>query len=279
MKYEMLHDLAMQERLYPALIFYGADLEERQQKATELARVLLCEVDDDRPCGHCKHCRRIAWPASTEEKFHPDFHVLVRDLRTSTSADATKRFLNPAYSAPFEARGQVFVVSEAETLTAGAADALLKLLEEPPTASPRHFILLSAGRLDLLPTLRSRSMSVFLGQKTPLDEDEVETVSAAFGGAFDAFLRGRSAIDLLAAAEALGKVKGWDDPRARRPWAVAAASVMRYLERTHVPPDIHRALLDYAHAILGSAHWRMRGITAPRLLEGLLSRHLGSARV
>ena len=90
MKYDMLRDLAIQDRLYPSLIFYGADLAERQQRAIELGRVLLCEKDAERPCGSCRHCRRVAWPASKDEKFHPDFHVLERDLRTSTSAQPVK---------------------------------------------------------------------------------------------------------------------------------------------------------------------------------------------
>ena len=90
-----------------------------------------------------------------------------RDVRTMP----TKSFLAVAYSSPFEARGQVFVVAEAETLTGGAADALLKLLEEPPARSPRHFLLLAASRLDLLATLRSRSLTIYLGPTEALDDD------------------------------------------------------------------------------------------------------------
>ena len=41
-----------------------------------------------------------------ETSFHPDFHLLSRDLKTSTSAEATRVLLRQAQLSPFEARGQ-----------------------------------------------------------------------------------------------------------------------------------------------------------------------------
>ncbi len=271
---EALYPLARQDRLYPGLILYGADLEERQRTATELARVLLCETSEERPCGRCRHCLRLTWPTAEQEKFHPDFHILKRDLRTATSAGATKNFLKAAYSAPFEARGQVFVISEAETLTPEAADALLKLLEEPPTRSPRHFMLLTASRLDLLPTLRSRSLSVFLGNRAHLDETQVATLTTSFGQAIAAFWADGATIHLLTAADALTHISGWEDPRGRRPWATAAAAVLRYTADTQLATATRRALLDFAQALLDGPRLRVRGIGHGRIIEGLLSRHL-----
>ncbi len=222
----------------------------------------------------CTHCHRIAWPP---ERFHPDFQVLERDLRTSTSAGATKSFLTTAYSAPFEARGQVFVIAEAESLTGGAADALLKLLEEPPGKSPRHFLLLAASRLDLLPTLRSRSLAIYLGPTEALDPEDVETIALAFGRSIDVYAANPSPIHLLTAGEALAKAKGWEDPRARRPWATAAAAILRYAESSEIEASLRRALLALAQEVLDAPQWRLRGITHLRILEGLLARHLAEA--
>ena len=86
--------------------------------------------------------------------------VLERDLKTSTSVEATKSFLQAAQLSPFEARGQVFVIASADTLTGEAANALLKTLEEPHSGAPRHFVLLAPSRFDLLPTVRSRCKPV-----------------------------------------------------------------------------------------------------------------------
>ncbi len=278
MNLDAVRETARNGRLYPSVILYGLGLEGRREAAVEIARTLLCELPAGRrPCpggDPCRHCGRIEWPS---EHFHPDFHVLERDLRTSTSVAATKSFLKVAYSTPFEARGQVFVVAEAESLSGGAADALLKLLEEPPETSPRHFLLLAASRLDLLPTLRSRSLAIYLGPTEALDPEDVETIALAFGRSIDVYAANPSPIHLLTAGEALAKAKGWEDPRARRPWATAAAAILRYAESSEIEASLRRALLALAQEVLDAPQWRLRGITHLRILEGLLARHLAEA--
>lgn len=277
-------DLAREGRLYPSVILYGGVAEERQSIVLDFARVLLCEKPhgvarscDPESDDACRHCRRIRWPEKGQDRFHPDFRVLERDLRTATSVEATKSFLQTAWSAPFEASGQVFVVAEAETLSGGAADALLKLLEEPPSRSPRHFFLLAASQLDLLPTLRSRSLALFLGQQERLPEDEVAAVAEALARSLDAHLRAPSPIFLFGAAAAFGEASGWDDPRARRPWAVGAAAVLRYLSSrdangSELGTEMRRALLRLSQELLDAPLMRRRGVPHGRILEGLVFR-------
>ena len=60
MQTDAVIELARDGRLYPALILHGGSLEDRRRAATELARTLLCERPaESRPCGECRHCRRI----------------------------------------------------------------------------------------------------------------------------------------------------------------------------------------------------------------------------
>ena len=277
MNLDTVRRAAQDRRLYPSVILYGSNLDRRREAAVELARTLLCQrTPESRPCREgepCRHCGRVGWPP---EHFHPDFHVLVRDLRTATSTAATKSFLAGVYAAPFEARGQVFVVAEAESLSGGGADSFLKLLEEPPQRSPRHFLLLAASRLDLQRTLRSRSLMVYLGPSDALRGDEIEPLAEAFGRVIDGFAASPSPIHLLSAADILGRAKGWEDPRARKPWAVTAAAVARYLERAELEAPLRRALLAVAEELLDAPQMRVRGIIHRRILEGLLSKHLAS---
>jgi DNA polymerase III, delta subunit len=269
---------ARQGRLYPAVILDGGDVESRKRAALELARTLLCEAAPEaRPCGVCRHCRRIVWPGGEQAGFHPDFQVLERDLKASTSVDATRELLRTAQVSPFEARGQVFVVASAESLTGEAANALLKNLEEPHVTSPRNFLLLAPSRLDLLPTLRSRSLAVFLGAAEPVDPAAVEPLARSFTAAATAYATSGAPIYLLGAAAALAGAGGWEDPRAGRPWALAAAAVLRSLELepgAPVPPGLRRARLALAESLLESPALRLRGIAADRILEGLVARHL-----
>ncbi|HEY7213196.1 MAG TPA: hypothetical protein VIC28_01135 [Thermoanaerobaculia bacterium] len=278
MSYEPALAAARRGHLYPAVILDGGDVEVRRRSALELARTLLCEAAPEaRPCGVCRHCRRIAGAAGGEggeAPFHPDFQVLERDLKASTSVDATREMLKTAQVSPFEARGQVFVVASAESLTGEAANALLKSLEEPHATAPRHFFLLAPSRLDLLPTLRSRSLAVFLGAAEPVDPAAVEPLARAFTAAVAAWSASRSPIFLLSAAAALEKADGWEDPRSGRPWALAAAAVLRSLELDAGPPGGRRSLLALAEALLEAPPLRLRGIAAERILEGLVARHL-----
>lgn len=270
--------LARRRELYPGVILHGGTAEERRDAALALARTLLCERPaEERPCGECRHCRRIAWPAggaSDEGGFHPDFQVLERDLKTSTSVEATKRFLKTAQVSPFEAGAQVFVVASAESLSGEAANALLKTLEEPHTSAPRHFLLLTPSRLDLLPTLRSRSLSVFLGGAGRPDAGAVDELAHELARCFRGWGESRSAAWLLAASAAIEGAADWSEARSGEPWSLAAAAVVAARERPDVPPELSPRLLALAEGLLAAPGWRLRAVPVGRILDGLLARHL-----
>ncbi len=277
MKHEEAINLVRRGQLYPSVILHGGTQEERNELAVSLARALLCEAAPAaRPCGHCRHCRRILWPdGEAGERFHPDFHVLQRDLKTATSVESARALLRVAQVSPFEARGQVFVVANAETLTAEAANSLLKTLEEPPDASPRHFLLLAPSRLDLLATLRSRSLSLYLGAAEGLDAAAITAASERFAECVRRFAATGAGVYLLAAADTLKEGAGhWDDPRSSRPWASAAAMVTESVRRGELPSELNRRLLALAAALLDALPLRLRSISAERILEGLVARHL-----
>lgn len=292
MNRDAARDLARRGSLYPSVILHGGDETLRGEVAVELARTLLCEAPaGERPCGACRHCRRIAWPADAGDGdadsavFHADFHVLRRDLKTSTSVDATRGLLRTAQVSPFEARGQVFVVASAETLSGEAADALLKALEEPAAGAPRNYFLLAPSQFDLLPTLRSRSLAVYLGPPDRLSDQAVAPVAAEVVECLAAWERDGAAVHLLSAAAALlaagAEGNGWDDPRAVQPWSLAAAAVVRVARGEAGPPGdavlsrhLRRRALDLAAALLQAPALRLRNVPAERIVEGLVFRTL-----
>jgi len=272
-----LLDLARRARLYPAVILHGGSVAARRDAALALARTLLCarEAAAERPCGDCPHCRRVVWPEEKSDAFHPDFAVLARDLKTATSAEATRAFLRVAHSSPFEARGQVFVVGEADTLSGEAGDALLKLLEEPGAGAPRHFLLLAPSRLDLPETLRSRSLAVFLGSAESAPEELLAETSRGLVGSLARWRSGGSGgLFLLDAAARLAALPGFEDPRADAPWSAAAEAVRRAALGGELPAELRRPLFALAEDLLAAPALRLRGIPPERILEGLLARHL-----
>jgi len=281
-------ELARRGELYPGVILHGGTEQERRRLAFELARTLLCAAAPEaRPCGECAHCRRIPLPSEEgegrkgdEEPFHPDFQVLERDLKTSTSVEAAKRFLRVAQVSPFEARGQVFLVANAETLTGEAANALLKTLEEPYTSAPRYFLLLAPFQLDLLPTLRSRALAVYLGPAESLPEDQVEELARTLARCLEAWAGSGSPAWILAASQAIEAAGDFSDPRSGRPWAVAARALVEARERLGAAAasgsPLSRAVLAAAEELLRAPALRLRGIQAGRILDGVLARHLAA---
>ncbi len=273
--FEAALEVAAEGKLYPAVILYGADPERRREAALGLGRALLCSAEPERrPCGECRDCRRIVWPG-TESGFHPDFQVLERDLKTVTSVEATKQFLRGAHVSPFEARGQVFVFAAAETLSAEAANALLKTLEEPPGSTPRHFLLLAPSRHDLLATLRSRSLSIFLAAGTRPSGEDLEALAVELTAALGAYRRSANTTELVAAADILKRSGGFRDIGSAEPWERAASVVLHAAREDG--PDRGR-LLRLAQDLLDAPPLRARGISPDRLLEGYLHRRMTGGR-
>lgn len=282
---ERAQELARNGRLYPSVILHGADDAARRNAAAVLARTLLCErAPAERPCGDCRHCLRIAAPEKEgggEAPFHPDFAWLERDLKTSTSVDATRDLLRAAQLTPYEARGQIFVLADAASLSGDAADSLLKALEEPALTAPRHFLLLAPSRFDLPPTLRSRSLALFLGAGARPDPKRVakaarsvrESLARAAAPPAEA-----AALHRLAVAATLAGDHDFTDPRAAEPWRFAAAVAQAAAAADEAPeldPETRRRLLGLAEAILNASPLRLRGISAERIFEGLVAEHLG----
>ncbi|MEZ5332676.1 MAG: hypothetical protein R2991_11620 [Thermoanaerobaculia bacterium] len=98
-------ETARSGRLYPSVILHGGTEESRREAALELARVVLCDGRDGEET--CR--RRVVWPGDPSGRFHPDFQVLERDLKTN-SVDAVKDLLRRRPGSPFEAAGSRFFV-------------------------------------------------------------------------------------------------------------------------------------------------------------------------
>lgn len=178
-------------RLPSSLLLHGPVGIGKQRLALWLTQLLLC-AGEDRPCGKCQHCRYM------RELQHPDLHWFfprprlkdsdpdpddVRDDYREAVAErvedgglyaapsgsegifiaAVRSLTRDALLAPALAARKVFVIGDAERMVSQegadqAANALLKLLEEPPADT--SFILTSSEPAALLPTIRSRVAAV-----------------------------------------------------------------------------------------------------------------------
>lgn len=140
-------------RLSHAYLFVGPPHVGKMTLASNLAQALNCR-GDDRPCGVCASCQRIA------QLKHADVEIIGPNGKAEISIDQIREIERSASLKPFEGSNRVFIIDGAEQLSSEGANSLLKTLEEPPPNV--HIILLAVNEGLLLPTVRSRCQRVEL---------------------------------------------------------------------------------------------------------------------
>lgn len=157
------------QRLPGALLIYGQKGIGKQRLARALGQGLLClnPTKAGYPCGSCDGCHLF------EIGNHPDFRFLQpqKDAEESGKAvpakssgakkasplinvDAIRDLSQLTTTSAHRGGARVIIIAPAESLHSSAANALLKMLEEP--GGNTHFILTSNERNRVLPTIRSR---------------------------------------------------------------------------------------------------------------------------
>ena len=140
--------LASKKALVGALLLVGEDGIGKKRFALEMARRLNCTGDP--PTGLCNSCRR------TLERTHPDLTILAAPKdKKEILVDAAREVVNESAKRPYEGEFRVVIVDEADRLNVSSGNALLKVLEEPP--SFLVFLLVTSRPEQVLPTIRSRA--------------------------------------------------------------------------------------------------------------------------
>jgi DNA polymerase III subunit delta' len=140
-----------------AWLFTGPAGSGRSVAARAFAAALQCEREPA-GCGECSACHTVA------TRSHPDVHSVVPE-GLSISVAEMRAVVARSARRPVLGKWQVILLEDADRLTEPAANALLKMVEEPP---PRTVVLLCVPSLhpdDVLPTIRSRCRLVSL--RTP----------------------------------------------------------------------------------------------------------------
>jgi len=107
---------------------------------------------------------------------HPDLIELTPpEKKERIGIDQVRELIHSAQFSPVQARRKVCLIHRAEALTPEAANALLKIMEEPPR--DLAFVVLAEHPSDLLPTIVSRCRSVRI--PPPAREEIVRRLSAA----------------------------------------------------------------------------------------------------
>jgi DNA polymerase III subunit delta' len=253
---KQLADALGRGALPASLLFQGPRGIGKQRLALWLGQLLLCEKPGAEPCGACTQCR------FTAKLTHPDLHwyfprprlkdsdpslqevaadqaegvaerVEAGGLYSTPPGDegiyvgTVRAIVQSAVMSPAIAKRKVYVIGDAERMVSQtgadqAANAFLKLLEEPPADTV--IVLTSSEPGALLPTIRSRVVSLRVSPLTPA-EVKAFLSNPAVAAAVRKEHSGMSDAELVSLASgAPGRLFGQDA------WESAAANARTLLE-------------------------------------------------
>jgi len=137
-------------QIHHAYLFSGPRGCGKTSSARIMARSLNCEKGPTpNPCGTCQSCKDLVanGPGSLD--------VIELDAATHGLVDDARDLRDKAFFAPVQSRYKIYIIDEAHQLGPGAANALLKVVEEPPA----HvlFIFATTEPEKLISTIRSRT--------------------------------------------------------------------------------------------------------------------------
>lgn len=189
------------DRVPGAMLFTGEDGIGKKLFALEIAKALNCKSPQGvEGCGQCSSCVRIGklnYPQSSDSDDwkgiiwtdHPDVGMVAAPKRVLL-VEQMRLIEREANYRPYEGKARVFLIDDAEKLNDSSANALLKVLEEPPHTS--HIVLLTSRPDMLLPTIRSRCQMIRFSPLSP-KEIEAHLLKSRIATAAEARIRARVA--------------------------------------------------------------------------------------
>ncbi|MFC7061744.1 DNA polymerase III subunit delta' [Halobacillus seohaensis] len=167
---QMLTNSFKKDRVSHAYLFQGDRGTGKREMSTLFAKSIFCkEREEAEPCQECRDCKRI------DSGNHPDLHWVSpsgQSIKKEQILELQKEF---TYTG-LESNRKVYIIVDADRMTANAANRLLKFLEEPSQQTTA--MLLTENSQSILDTIRSRCQLLAF---QPLNPERVEQQLEAQG--------------------------------------------------------------------------------------------------
>ena len=140
-----------------AVIIGGADGLGKLDLVKLIINDLLCRIETNGHCGQCQNCTLF------KHGHHPDIELVVPEknvIKVKMIRELTDFFTSTPHCSDYK----IAIIQEAELMNVAASNALLKVLEEPPSRG--ILFLVTDSKHQMMPTIRSRciSLDVYLNQ-------------------------------------------------------------------------------------------------------------------
>ena len=132
-----------------AYLLLGPANSAKEDAAWLIAQTAICPAGR---CGACEDCLQTA------RHNHPDVHFVSPQSAQGYLVGQIRDLIDDIQLAPIRGKRKVYVLDDAQCLTASSANALLKNLEEPPEDTV--FVLLATTSDAVLPTVASRCQTL-----------------------------------------------------------------------------------------------------------------------
>lgn len=260
-------------RLAHALLLDSPSCSASAGLALSLAQASLCHqpTDTGDACGTCASCRAM------QAGIHADCLMLPDEQeQADIPVDMVReQVVGPASESALLAHGRVFLIPQVERLRPAAANALLKVMEEPPPGTRLLMTTRQSG--SLLATIRSRSQLYRIAHTAINAEPEsapVDTMQAIVGVGYDAHAIGGLFAQLQDSARSCpGPTEAAKQRLCLRRWLDAS---LEHQRQQLAGPQAQRALAVIT--VLLQARRDLAVNIAPRLvLEGLALAQLDAA--
>ena len=162
---ETLSELFLSGRVGHAYLFNGPEGIGKKSFAKEFAGLVMCPSSSDgKRCGVCECC--VLMDNST----NPDYKVIgCGEGKNTVSVETVRNLQDDIVTAPVFSAKKIYVIDTAEKMTEQAQNALLKILEEPPSYA--MILLMCNNILSMLGTIRSRVIRMDFSRNT---NDEIK---------------------------------------------------------------------------------------------------------
>lgn len=189
----MLSENARRGMVTHAYIFEGESGLGKVDTAMYFAASLLCENQQQAPCGKCDSCIQICRGNNPDLK-SCSLKQLAEREKKSIGVGEIRGVISDAYTKPFKSKYKVYIIEDGDALTNEAQNAMLKILEEPPEYVVFIICVTSLGKI--LPTVQSRSRILkffpaseaetvqYVKDNYPLMSDKANFAASCSGGIF-----------------------------------------------------------------------------------------------